>query len=122
MSQILRKPVLRHFQLLKRYLFVQITVNRNRIVGLASDVTNMSLFTFYFGHVPNKRYPITQTHIYIKSEYAEQQLFKQILRFLSLFTGLVINNHLWGVVEDMGSGNCASFGCPTSGKHKISLF
>ena len=27
-----------------------------------------------------------------------------------------------GVWGDKGGGNCAFFGCPTSGKHKISLF
>ena len=45
-----------------------------------------------------------------------------MLRFISYFTTLVINNYLWGVWGDIGGGNCAFFGCPTSRKHKISLF
>ena len=42
--------------------------------------------------------------------------------FVSSFTALVFSNLLRGVVVDMGGGNCAFFGYPTSGKHKLSLF
>ena len=72
------------------------TVNRIRMVGLASDVTIMLLFTFYFGHVTNKRdISIDATIYHISPLY-----FTQLSSF-TYIPALVLLNQLQRVIENI---------------------
>ncbi len=79
----------------------------------------MLLSTFYFGHVTNKRYQTREALITFTCKLARLRINTVYLFLVLLRLNLFIYCE---EIEVMGGGNCAFFGCPTSGKHKLSLF
>ena len=95
------------------------TVNRIVMVRLANDVTIMLLFTFYFGHVTNKR---DHWWMSIELQTLKSAHITHLFDF-SYFTVLVFYKiDCEQLLRVYRRGNYAFIGCPADAKHKLWLF